>query len=57
MVIGPHLYLKMRSGKTIDDIKAFKWRINSDGTLEYLGNRFDHEVVYPAQQEFQWQKT
>jgi hypothetical protein len=54
MVIGPNLYLKMRSGKTIDDFKAFKWRINSDGTLEYLGNRFDHEVVYPPQQEFQW---
>ena len=57
MVIGPHLYLKMRSGKTIDDIKAFKWRINADGSLEYLGNRFDHEVVYPAQQEFQWQRA
>lgn len=57
MVIGPHLYLKMRSGKTIDDIKAFKWRINSNGSLEYLGNRFDHEVVYPAQQEFQWQRA
>ena len=57
MIIGPHLYLVMRAGKTIDDIKAFKWRLDGDGTLEYLGNRFDHECVFPAQQEFQWQRA
>jgi len=57
MIIGPHLYLVMRAGKTVDDIKAFKWRFAGDGTLEYLGNRFDHECVFPAQQEFQWQRA
>ncbi|WP_367870508.1 DNA repair ATPase [Luteolibacter sp. Populi] len=57
MVIGPNLYLVMRAGKTVDDIKAFKWRFASDGTLEYLGNRFDHECVFPAQQEFEWKRA
>ena len=57
MVIGPHLYLVMRAGKTVDDIKAFKWRFASSGTLEYVGNRFDHECVFPAQQEFEWKRA
>ncbi|WP_052573530.1 DNA repair ATPase [Haloferula sp. BvORR071] len=57
MVIGPHLYLVMRAGKTVDDIKAFKWRFAGDGQLEYIGNRFDHECVFPAQQEFEWKRV
>jgi len=57
MVIGPNLYLVMRAGKTVDDIKAFKWRFSSDGSLEYIGNRFDHECVFPAQQEFEWKRA
>ena len=43
MVIGPNLYMGMRIGKEVEDLKTFKWLINGDGTLEYLGNRFDHE--------------
>ncbi|NWK55957.1 DNA repair ATPase [Verrucomicrobiaceae bacterium N1E253] len=54
MLIGPHLYMGMRIGKAIDDIKTFKWLINGDGSLEYLGNRFDHEYLFPPQQEFEW---
>jgi hypothetical protein len=54
---GPHLYMAMRAGKTLDDVKVFKWRLKSDNTLEYLGNRFDHEYVYPPQQEFTWQRA
>ncbi len=57
LVIGPNLYMAMRIGKTVDDIKAFKWRFKSDGALEYLGNRFDHEYVYPQQQEFEWKRA
>ena len=54
MVIGPNLYMGMRIGKGIDDIKTFKWVIQGDGQLEYLGNRFDHEYKFPPQQEFKW---
>ena len=53
MVIGPHLFIAMRAGKTLEDIKVFKWRV-VNGKLEYVGNRFDHEYVYPKQQEFDW---
>ena len=54
MVIGPNLYMGMRIGKGIDDIKTFKWVIQGNGQLEYLGNRFDHEYKFPEQQEFKW---
>ena len=54
LISGPNLYMAMRAGKTLDDIKVFKWKINGDGTLQYLGNRFDHEYVYPPQHEFTW---
>jgi hypothetical protein len=54
MVIGPHLFMGMRIGKGVDDLKTFKWLMQGDGTLQYLGNRFDHEYVFPNQQEFEW---
>jgi len=54
---GPHLYMGMRIGKGISNIKTFKWLINGDGTLKYEGNRFDHEYKFPPQQEFEWKRA
>ncbi|QQL46052.1 DNA repair ATPase [Sulfuriroseicoccus oceanibius] len=54
---GPVLYLALRVGKSIDDIKTFKFLIKSDGTLEYQGNRSDHEYTFPDQHEFTWQRA
>ncbi|MDB2428836.1 DNA repair ATPase [Akkermansiaceae bacterium] len=57
MVIGPNLYMGLRIGKTIADLKAFKWLMKGDGTLGYIGNRFDHEYQFPPQQEFEWKRA
>lgn len=57
MVIGPHLFMAMRIGKKITDLKTFKWLIQNDGGLEYIGNRFDHEYQFPPQQEFEWKRA
>ncbi len=57
MLIGPHLHMKMRMGKSEDDFKTFKWRVVGDGTLEYLGNRSDHECRYPDLVEFTWKRA
>ena len=57
MVIGPHLHMKMRIGNSEDDFKTFKWRVVGDGTLEYLGNRSDHECRYPEPVEFKWRRA
>ena len=53
---GPHLYMVFQVGKSPSDIKSFKWLIEGS-SLRYLDNRSDHEVRFPAQHEFEWQKT
>ena len=57
MVIGPNLYMAFRVGKAVEDIKCFKWLIKGQGELEYIGNRFDHEYQFPAQQDFVWNRA
>lgn len=57
MVLGPHLYMAMRTGTAIEDLKVFKWLLCGDGSVEYLGNRFDHEYKFPPQQEFEWKRA
>ncbi|MCT4643646.1 MAG: DNA repair ATPase, partial [Carboxylicivirga sp.] len=54
--IGPHLFMVFQTGKSNDDIKAFKWLIKGD-QLEYKGNRSTHEFVFPDQHEFKWEKV
>ncbi|WP_041379433.1 DNA repair ATPase, partial [Phycisphaera mikurensis] len=60
---GPHVYMKFRTGRTVDDFKAFKWAFapgesGQEGEgLAYLGNRSDHEVTYPPQHDFAWKRV
>ncbi|MFQ5731017.1 MAG: DNA repair ATPase, partial [Planctomycetaceae bacterium] len=53
---GPHLYMVMRVGKSVADIKTFKWLVQGD-SLVYVDSRSDHEVRYPPQHEFEWKRT
>lgn len=55
-VIGQSLFMVFRVGKTVNDIKTFKWTITGD-KLHYVDNRSDHEFLYPGQHEFQWKKA
>jgi hypothetical protein len=55
---GPHLYLVMRAGREITEVKTFKWLLSEEsGAMSYLGNRFDHEFVYPPRHEFEWKRA
>ncbi len=53
----PYLYMVFQVGKEIGDIKAFKWLVKDDNTLEYVDNRSDHEVIFPPQHDFEWTRT
>ena len=53
---GPYLYLVFQTGKSLSDIKAFKFLIDGE-TLSYVDNRSDHEVRYPPQHDFKWVRT
>ena len=53
---GPMLHMVFQVGKTVHDIKSFKWRVTPD-SIEYLDNRSEHEVHDPPQHEFRWTRT
>ncbi len=55
-MIGPHLFMAFRVGKSARDIKTFKWAVK-DGALTYIDNRSDHEFTFPPQHEFLWTRT
>ncbi|RSK29786.1 DNA repair ATPase [Hymenobacter metallilatus] len=55
-VIGVHLFMVFRVGKSASDVKTFKWLLQGD-TLTYLDNRSDHEYTFPPQHEFQWKRA
>lgn len=54
--IGPYIFMVFQVGKSIDDIKTFKWAKTAD-SIEYLDNRSDHEFVFPDQHEFKWKRS
>jgi MoxR-like ATPase len=55
-VIGVHLFMVFRVGKSASDVKTFKWLVQGE-TLSYLDNRSDHEYTFPPQHEFQWKRA
>ncbi|MBI9017489.1 MAG: DNA repair ATPase [Phycisphaerae bacterium] len=55
-VIGPYLYMVFRVGKSVNDVKTFKWIIKGQ-QLQYCDNRSDHEYLFPPQHGFQWIRT
>ncbi|MDG1897009.1 MAG: DNA repair ATPase [Fuerstiella sp.] len=59
---GPHLFMVFRVGKSVGEIKVFKWLIEgsgegADATLRYVDNRSDHEFRFPPQHDFEWVRT
>ena len=55
-VLGSHLFMVFRVGKSANDIKTFKWLLQGDA-LTYIDNRSDHEYGFPPQHEFTWKRT
>lgn len=55
--IGPHLFMVFQVGKTVNDVKTFKWTLSPKGEMVYLDNRSDHEFTYPQQYDFSWKRT
>ena len=53
---GPMLYMVFQVGKTVANIKAFKWAI-AGNRLKYIDNRSESEVKLPNQHAFQWKRA
>ncbi len=54
--IGPYIYMVFQTGKTINDIKAFKFLVDGE-QLTYVDSRSEHEAKFPPQHDFQWIRT
>ncbi|MEO2018554.1 MAG: DNA repair ATPase, partial [Fuerstiella sp.] len=59
---GPYLFMVFRVGKSVGEIKVFKWLIEGSGSgddarLRYVDNRGDHEFRFPSQHDFEWTRT
>ncbi len=52
---GAYLYMVFYLTEKGEDFKAFKWLVTDEG-IEYIDNRSDHEVRFPAQHEFKWKR-
>lgn len=55
-ILGPYLYMVFRVGKSMSDVKVFKWQINGD-EIKYVDNRSEHEFQYPDQHQFHWTRV
>lgn len=53
---GAHFYMVFRIGKSVDDVKAFKWLIGED-KITFIDARSEHEYQFPDQFDFEWKKT
>lgn len=55
-VKGNLLYMVFQQTANVQDIKAFKWLIE-DERLQFIDGRSAHEIKYPSQHEFTWEKA
>ncbi len=54
--LGAYLYMIFQVSENEKDIKAFKWLVKGN-EITYVDNRSDHEVRFPEQYEFKWQRA
>ncbi len=54
--IGAYLYMVFQVSENEKDIKVFKWLVKGNNIV-YVDNRSEHEVRFPEQYEFRWQRA
>ncbi|MBT4836664.1 MAG: AAA domain-containing protein [Methylococcales bacterium] len=51
------LLMSFQIGKTLSDMKAFRWEQSTENEFNYLDNRGEHDLVKPPSHDFEWVKT
>ncbi len=54
--LGAYLYMVFQVSENEKDIKSFKWLVKGNN-ITYVDNRSDHEVQFPDQYEFKWERV
>lgn len=53
--LGTYLYMVFQVSENENDIKVFKWLVKGE-KIVYVDNRSEHEVRFPEQYEFKWER-
>ena len=53
-VVNEQLLAIFQIGKKITDIKVFRWSIAKDGTVKYIDDRGERDIVVPPSHDFEW---
>ncbi len=48
------LLAAFQTGKSLEDIRVFRWSVSADGVVSYLDNRGERDYERPAQFDFEW---
>ena len=56
-VQGDLLFAVFQIGRKIEDVRVFQWRINKDGTAEYIDNRGERAIKRAPSHDFEWLPT
>ncbi len=54
---GSKLFAIFRIGERLDDIRVFRWGINTDQQVSYIDNRGERDIKQPENFDFTWQKV
>lgn len=56
-VQGDLLFAVFQIGRKIEDVRVFQWRVNKDGTANYIDNRGERAIKRAHSHDFEWQPT
>ncbi|GAA0231691.1 DNA repair ATPase [Cryptosporangium japonicum] len=55
--VDPLLLAVFRTSPNTDDNRVLRWRLNLDGTAQYVDNKGERDHTFPAKQDFDWVET
>ncbi|MFG1928437.1 DNA repair ATPase [Cryptosporangium sp. NPDC048952] len=55
--LDPLLLAVFRTSPNADDNRVLRWRLNLDGTANYVDNKGERDHTFPAKQDFDWVET
>ncbi len=54
---GSKLFAVFQIGERVDDIRVFRWGIDSEQNVSYIDNRGERDIKQPDNFDFEWQKV
>ncbi|GHU29692.1 hypothetical protein AGMMS50256_15120 [Betaproteobacteria bacterium] len=51
------LFASFQIGEKITDLRVFRWSLENDGSLKYIDNRGERDIVLPPTHDFEWTTT